>query len=283
MLRKVINRTLLSLFCACALVVGALGPSAPSRAGAAALQVRASTNLRYATQGGEALLMDIYRPTTGRGHPVLILVHGGSWRAGDKSDWSELGPRYAAEGYTVLAVNYRLAPRQGSTLFPGPVEDLGLALDWARRRAQDFRGDPSRIAMLGSSAGAHLTLLAAGADGDRPNAIGVFSPPVDLQLLFERGVLVRSIRNFMGCEPDECPRQYRLASGLRAVDRQYPATFLSFSSEELIPRQQGRLLVHELRDSNVPHAVVELPGSRHGRAVAQATFGRTINFLEKHL
>jgi len=245
--------------------------------------VRATSDVRYGSRDGTSLLLDVYRPTTGRNHPVLILVHGGSWRSGDKDDWADLAPRYAAEGYTVFVPNYRLAPKGGETLFPGAIGDLELALAWARRRAADFRGDPSRVGMLGSSAGGHLAILASGVDGDRPDAVGFFSPPVDLELLFERGILVKAIRNFMGCDPDVCPARYSRASGLNAVDRQMPPTLLSFSANELIPRQQGRLFVHELQDRVVPHKVVELPGSLHGLGVARKVFTQTVTFMDRHL
>lgn len=265
------------------LLILALALVASSGSVAAQTGVRVTSDIRYASRDGEALLLDVYRPTTGRDHPVLILVHGGSWRSGDKSDWADLAERYAGRGYTVFVPNYRLAPRSGDTLFPGAVDDLRLALAWARRQAANYRGDPRRVGMLGSSAGGHLALLASGVDGDRPDAVALFSPPVDLRLLYERGVLVKAIRNFMGCDPDFCPGKYERASGLNAVDRQMPPTFLSFSSDELIPRQQGRLLVHELQNRAVPHRVVELPGTSHGMGVARKVFYQTVQFMDRHL
>lgn len=271
------------MFRRCVTFVVALTLIATSGGVAAQTGVRVTRDVRYAGHDGTPLLLDIYRPTTGRDLPVLILVHGGSWRGGDKSDWADLAPRYAAEGYTVFVPNYRLAPRNGETLFPGAVDDLGLALAWARRQAHNYRGDPRRVGMLGSSAGGHLAILASGVDGDRPDAVGFFSPPVDLESLLERGVLVKAIRNFMGCDPEICPGRYRRASGLNAVDRQMPPTFLAFSANELIPRQQGRLFIHELQDKVVPHKVVELPGSLHGLGVARKVFLQTVEFMDRQL
>lgn len=245
--------------------------------------VEVTKDVPYGDRDGVPLLLDAYRSPTAAELPVLILVHGGSWRSGDKERWAELASAFVAEGYTVLVPNYRLAPSGGETLFPGAVDDLGLSLAWARENAQYLGGDPSRIGMLGASAGGHLTLLAARAEGDRPDAIGVFSAPASLKRLHDEDVIAWGIRNFLGCDPVTCPGDYGLANAAKSVRYGFPPTFVSYSRQELIPRWQGLLLARKLRNNLVPHEVIELRGTRHGMGVARNVFTQAVAFMDRNL
>lgn len=236
----------------------------------------------YGERDGLTLRLDVYRMGDADKDPVLVLVHGGSWRRRSKDIWATLAPRYAEAGYVVLAIDYRLAPPGGHTRFPAPVDDVSMAVEWAREHGSVYGGDPDRVGVAGSSAGAHLALLAAGGQS-RPEAIALFSAPVRLKGLHRADILRGSIENFMGCAPEECPAEYRQASGVRSVDEHTPPMFVAFSSEELIPRHQPMELVRRLVDAGRPFVRLELPGSRHGMRVANGAFDETLSFLELYL
>ncbi len=102
--------------------------------------------------------LDIYQPRKGTNLPVLIFVHGGSWRNGSKEIYPFFGERFALEGYVTLIINYRLAPE---TPFPGFVQDAALAVKWAKDNVQNFAGDPNRVFLAGHSAGAHIVAMLA--------------------------------------------------------------------------------------------------------------------------
>ncbi|WP_198667311.1 alpha/beta hydrolase [Glycomyces dulcitolivorans] len=122
-------------------------------------QVERTANLAYGPNGKRNLL-DVYRhrshPT---GAPVLIHFHGGHYDMGRKNSQSlPLLHRLAAHGWVCVSANYRLRP-EGS--FDEHLTDAKRVIAWVREHAGDFGADPDRIVLSGSSAGAHLSALAA--------------------------------------------------------------------------------------------------------------------------
>lgn len=124
----------------------------------------------------------IVRQDGGAAKPVIIVVHGGAWTAGafDASD-GNAGPlagandqtgvmREVPRGYAVMAINYRLATsvNDNSTIAPGAVNDVKLAVRWVRANGLAFGLDPGRIALWGHSAGGHLVTLAGSSSGINP-------------------------------------------------------------------------------------------------------------------
>ena len=99
--------------------------------------------------------LDVYRPAesaaVGGERPVLIVLHGGGFIRGDKSQRANLGIWGARAGFIVLLPNYRLAPEQR---WPSGPEDVVAAWRWAQEHARALGGDPRRVVLLGESAGA---------------------------------------------------------------------------------------------------------------------------------
>lgn len=102
--------------------------------------------------------LDVYRPGEGTGYPVLIFVHGGAWKMGDKKYHRDLCAFFAGKGYVTVNVNYRLSPE---VIHPSHVEDVAAAIAWVSRNIRGYGGNPSRIFVMGHSAGAHLAALVA--------------------------------------------------------------------------------------------------------------------------
>ncbi len=103
--------------------------------------------------------LDVY-PISGQGHRVVVFVHGGSWRSGDKSN-IKMNPRFAQffeDGETVLvSLNFRLLPE---ATWNQQVQDVTTAVAWVRKHIHRYGGDPDRIVLFGYSSGAHLVALA---------------------------------------------------------------------------------------------------------------------------
>jgi arylformamidase len=110
-------------------------------------------DLRYGDGPGETL--DVF-PAALPDAPILFFIHGGYWRALDKSDFSFVAPSFVADGATVVVPNYALCPSV-------TIEDIALqmtrALAWTWRHAAEFGGDAARIAVAGHSAGGHLAAM----------------------------------------------------------------------------------------------------------------------------
>ena len=107
---------------------------------------------------GPGATLDVFppsRPVAG-GAPVLVVIHGGYWRALDKSDFSYVAPAFTEAGALVLVPNYALAPAVDIELI---VLQMTQAVAWAWRNAAAHGGNPARIAVAGHSAGGHLAAM----------------------------------------------------------------------------------------------------------------------------
>lgn len=116
--------------------------------------------LTYATHDGVALQGDLYLPKGGGPFPVLVAVHGGGWIQGARSAFQYWGPYLAARGYALFAVSYRFA-KIGQKTFPQAVQDVLAGVQFVRGTAEEHRLDADRVGLIGASAGAHLSSLAA--------------------------------------------------------------------------------------------------------------------------
>ena len=110
-------------------------------------------DLRYGDGPQESLdLFTSARP----GAPVLVFVHGGYWRALDKSDFSFVAPVFTQAGAMVVVPNYALSP---AVSVEHITWQLVRALQWVWSNAAQHGGDPQRIAVAGHSAGGHLAAM----------------------------------------------------------------------------------------------------------------------------
>ncbi|MDF1501414.1 alpha/beta hydrolase [Roseisolibacter sp. H3M3-2] len=119
--------------------------------------------LRYDASIGYEGAFDLYEPLGDGGRadrPVVVAIHGGAWRGGDKAWGEAFAEELCPRGYVVLSINYRRAGPPGST-WPAQIEDVRKALRHLRANARRYRVDPSRVATLGMSAGGHLATMAA--------------------------------------------------------------------------------------------------------------------------
>lgn len=115
-------------------------------------------NLQYAHLSPTQKL-DIYIPAEGKGpFPVILQIHGGAFKEGDKADVQTL-PMMAGldRGYAVVAVNYRMS---GEARFPALVHDIKAAIRWVQANSARFHLDPRKIAAWGGSAGGWQSTMA---------------------------------------------------------------------------------------------------------------------------
>ncbi|MGN6180042.1 MAG: alpha/beta hydrolase fold domain-containing protein [Mucilaginibacter sp.] len=116
--------------------------------------VAENRNLVYATLGTRELHIDAFTPkNTNRKTPAILIVHGGGWRSGDRSQHIPLAQHLAAKGIACFTVEYRLSTE---AFYPGAVYDLKAAVRWLRANAGRFNIDSSKISILGFSAGGEL-------------------------------------------------------------------------------------------------------------------------------
>ncbi|MBS0638316.1 MAG: alpha/beta hydrolase [Proteobacteria bacterium] len=178
--------------------VGLLNATAPTGG------VTITHDVSYGT--GQRQHLDIYAPSL-QNAPVVVFFYGGGWTDGDKAMYRFLGSALAARGYLTVVPDYRIYP---DARFPAFVQDGAASVAWTQANIARYGGDPTRIALLGHSAGAHTAamltldrrwLRAEGLDPDRsitamaglagpydflplndPELEAIFAPAGDLRL-----------------------------------------------------------------------------------------------------
>jgi acetyl esterase/lipase len=129
------------------------------------------SGLTYATHDSVALQGDLYLPKGAGPFPALVAVHGGGWVQGARNAFQYWGPYLAARGTAMFAISYRFA-KIGQKTFPIAVQDVLAGVQFVRGNTKEFKLDAERIGLIGASAGAHLSALAALAGDKAPFAGG---------------------------------------------------------------------------------------------------------------
>ena len=232
-------------------------------------EVRVTRGLRFSNADGVPLSLDVYRPPSEQPAPVLMQIYGGSWQSGSPASDEWFARHFAQRGYLVVAIDYRHAPEW---IWPEQIVDTRTALWWIAESSPKFGGDPSRIVVVGRSAGAQLAMRLAYQEG--PSAIrGVvnFYGPVDLAEGWKtpprpdpanvRGIL----EAFIGGTPSRKPEHYRHASPITWVSTESAPTLSLYGSRDhIVEARFGRQLDEALNKAGVRSVLLELPWSDHG-------------------
>jgi acetyl esterase/lipase len=171
--------TLLRLVLTAAIVATMVAlPSAQRRGrGAESVSLPRNTthrNLPYVVSGGPAQQLDLYIPSSRQRPPIVVVVHGGAWSKGAKTDARvmEAVAALLRGGLAAASLNYRLS---GEAAFPAQIHDVKAAVRWLRANASTYGFDAERIGAFGMSAGGHLVAL-LGTSGDVPAMDGSLGP-----------------------------------------------------------------------------------------------------------
>ena len=121
--------------------------------------VTIETDVIYSRTLGSAVLADIAYPVGGSDLPVIIYVHGGRWRAGQRVNDAGLQvAEWAGRGFFAMTIDYRLV---GATPAPAAYQDVQTAIRWVHAHADEYGIDQERIYLIGNSSGGHLVALVA--------------------------------------------------------------------------------------------------------------------------
>jgi arylformamidase len=124
------------------------------RKGVVAEQVR--RDIAYTTPAQERQVLDVSAPAGATGLPVVFWIHGGGWQGGDKAD-VQLKPRaFMDRGFVFVSTNYRLLPQVDMGTI---VRDVARSIRWVHDHIAEYGGDPTRLLVMGHSAGAQLAAL----------------------------------------------------------------------------------------------------------------------------
>ncbi|HEY7529509.1 MAG TPA: alpha/beta hydrolase [Gemmatimonadota bacterium] len=230
----------------------------------------------YYSPGGDAQKLFVEWPkNAGPGlRPLVVLIHGGSWRSGNPRSLLDEGRLLVGAGYVVASVGYRFAPQH---TFPAQIEDVRCAIRYLRENAATYGIDPSRVAAVGQSAGGHLASLlgtAAGASGldgscpfaGSPDVDGVvsFYGPQDLTDLDLFTTLQDEVVDFLGGTPDSDPDLAALASPIEHVDAgDPPFLLLHKTGDNTVPIVHSETMDDALQAAGVPSTFIEVNQTGH--------------------
>jgi len=122
----------------------------------AAAEPKVERDIAYALPKTERQTLDLYAPASGSDHPIVVWIHGGGWRQGDKRAMQHKPQAFVDKGFVFVSTNYRFIPHVTVKEMTG---DVAKAIRWAHDHAKEYGGNPNSIFVMGHSAGAHLAAL----------------------------------------------------------------------------------------------------------------------------
>jgi acetyl esterase/lipase len=244
-------------------------------------EVRVTRSVPFSNADGVPLSLDVYQPAGDGTFPIIMQIYGGSWQSGSPASQEWFSRHFAERGYVVVAIDYRHAPEWK---WPEQIVDVRTAFYWISQDGVKFGGDPSRIVLVGRSAGAQLAMRLAYQEG--PSSIrGVvnYYGPVDLADGWRhppqpdpadvRGILER----FIGGTPDQKPEHYRHASPITWVSKAAAPTLSIYGARDhIVEARFGRMLDAALTRAGATSVLLELPWSEHSFDAVPNGMGRQI-------
>lgn len=249
--------------------------------------------LVFRSVAGKTLAGDLYLPSTEGLRPVVVIIHGGGFRAGDKAGGTEIAwaNQLVAAGFAAFSINYRLiddyAGASAPPPFVGSLGDAKCAVQWLRQHAATYRLDVARVFAFGSSAGGWFSNMLA-VTGDEPTlapdcplaegqsnrvaAAVTYYGPSDFPALFadpSRVGAENGEQELVGAASDCLDPAFvgvcSAASPTYWVDANDPPMFLTHSADDpVVPVSQSRLLDATLRAAGVDVTYDEVDGVGHG-------------------
>jgi acetyl esterase/lipase len=227
------------------------------------------TNVSYGTNAVEK--MDIYLPAgrTTDSTKTIVIVHGGAWVSGDKSDFAAFIPvlQQRFPGYAIANVNYKLATTTDNH-FPTQENDMKAALDFLVQKATDYQLSQNFI-LLGASAGGHMALLQA-YKYSSPKVLAVvdFFGPTNMTDLYnfyssnppEQGLF----QLLMNGTPQSNPSLYQQSSPINFVTNQScPTIIFHGNADVVVPFSESVDLKNELSSAGVANQMITYPNVCH--------------------
>lgn len=234
-----------------------------------AQEMKVQKGIPYAEPKNERQMLDVYAPAGGKNHPVVVWIHGGGWRRGDRSEVHHKPQACTAKGLVLVSINYRFVPQ---VKVPDIAADVAKAIRWVHDHAGEFGGDPKRLLVMGHSAGAQLAALVCTdsrylqaeklplsivrgcvpVDGD------TYDVPLQIRTVEERRA--KSYRTTFG-EPDS---QKDLSSVQHvARGKAIPPFLILHVAEHPETRMQSQRLVEVLRKAGIAARAYPAQGKNH--------------------
>lgn len=252
-------------------------------------KLEAAKDIAYGTEAGQ--LLDVYTHSDIPSKGVIVFVHGGYWDTGSKNDYPFLADSLTEQGYTTIAVGYRLVP---TVTFPVYVEDVALAVKWTVDNISQYGGNTEKIFLMGHSAGAHIAALVS-FDERYLQSQELSSNTID-------GFIgLAGPYNFLPVSPDDVRsiaalgplETYPDTQPINFVDRSDPPAFLGYTPTDRVVNPNNTITfaekirevggeVEERSYDGVNHVTILGALARASRFFNEAILEDITAFLERH-
>jgi acetyl esterase/lipase len=238
-------------------------------------------DIAYVANGHPRQKLDLYLPKDAENPPLMILIHGGGFKEGDKRE--ENAAEWLREGYAVASVNYRYS---SDAVFPAQIEDCKTAVRWLRANAKKYGYDRDRFGARGSSAGGYLVTMLGTTGGtkkfdvgenpdvsSRVQAVADRYGPIDfLQMDAHRlpGAPVNNkpdslLSELIGGKLEDNKDKAENANPINYIAKDCPPFIIVHGdSDLLVPHHQSELLAAALARVGVPVTLYTVKGGGHG-------------------
>jgi acetyl esterase/lipase len=253
----------------------------------------------YGDAGERPLMLDLVVPneSSESPRPLIVFIHGGGWRAGDKAGGVGRVVPFAASGnYAGASIGYRLS---GEAKWPAQIHDCKAAIRWLRANAEKYNIDPNRIGVWGSSAGGHLVNMlgcsgdVADLEGDcgspdqssRVTCVISFCGPSDFltRTPVEGGRRPSAVDMLFGGAIEDNQDLARTASPVTYVSKDDPPFLLVHGDADgTVPFEHAEILYEAQQKAGVDTTLVRIRGGGHGIG-GQEVNDRVTAFFDKHL
>jgi acetyl esterase/lipase len=215
--------------------------------------------------------------------PLIIWIHGGGWRSGDKSDGDSIMAVLLGYGFAVASIDYRLTNEAN---YPAQVFDSKAAVRFLRANAAKFHVDPGKFGALGMSAGGHLVSILGTTPGAKilegnlgnnnvpsnVQAVASWCGVIDFSTINQQAAQLKAVsfirqvvREFLGDDPEKVGARAKEASPVSYVGKGNPPFLIVHGNkDELVPYAQAQEFFNLLKGKGVPVSFFTVKGGGHG-------------------
>lgn len=234
----------------------------------------------------QPLLLDVARPKDqSKDLPVILLVHGGGWVGGSRTDYRFMQYALAQQQFVTVSVDYRLSP---DSVFPAQIEDAKCAVRWLRENAHQYRMNTRKVVAMGASAGAYLVALLGTTQGmpqfegsgghvnqsssidamvlhGGPYNLGPLAREMSAHPTADSPASLKAVSMLLGGNTDPSSKVYIDASPATYVSpKSVPTLLLHGQNDMVVPNSEAVRFATLLRSKGIHSDVLIMDGAGHG-------------------
>lgn len=252
-----------------------------------------SKDIIYSTKQDRALHLDAYYTKTAHKNPAIVIIHGGGWKSGNKSQMENFAIAIASKGFASFTIEYRLSQE---AKYPAGIFDAKKAIQFIKKNVKKFNIDTTKITILGCSSGGQMAALIGSTNNnsDFENKDSSIKTSSTVQAIIDiDGILAfkhpESAEGtvatlWLGGNYDEKPEIWKQASALTHTDNKTPPTLFINSSQSRFHAGRDDMIAI-LDQNNTYNEVKTFENSPHSFWFLNPWFDETVNttvqFLNK--